>query len=66
MSLDFDNPASINDPRYWRERAEQAKLKAKQTTNPVAKASMLDAVEHYDSLAKLAKLLLSEGSYGAT
>jgi hypothetical protein len=62
----FDSPASINEPGYWRECAEEAKVKAEEMTNPVAKASTLEAAERYGSLAKLTELLLREGNYGAT
>jgi len=46
---------SINDPAYWRERAEEARRIAEQLVDAVAKDMMLDIARSYESLAKMAE-----------
>jgi hypothetical protein len=41
----------INDPAYWRERAEEARRIAEQLTDDFAKQTMLDIARCYDDLA---------------
>jgi hypothetical protein len=43
----------INDPAYWRERAEEARRIAKQLADPVSREMMLDIARSYDNLAKI-------------
>jgi hypothetical protein len=43
----------INDPAYWRERAEEARRIAEQLADAVAKDMMLDIARSYDNLAKI-------------
>lgn len=43
----------INDPAYWRERAEEARRIAEQLPDPVSKDAMLDISRSYDNLAKI-------------
>ena len=45
----------INDPAYWRERAEEARRIAEQLADAVAKDMMLDIARSYDNLAKIAE-----------
>src|SRR5215470_10639539 len=45
----------INDPAYWRERAEEARRIAEQLVDAVAKDMMLDIARSFDSLAKIAE-----------
>jgi hypothetical protein len=48
-------PASphFRGPSHWRERAEEARVKADQLIDPEAKASMLKAVRFYEHLAEV-------------
>jgi hypothetical protein len=43
----------INDPAYWRERAEEARHIAKQLADTISKETMLDIARSYDKLAKI-------------
>jgi hypothetical protein len=43
----------INDPAYWRERAEEARRIAEQLADAVAKQTMLEIARSYDNLAEL-------------
>jgi hypothetical protein len=43
----------INDPAYWRERAEEARRIAEQLADAVAKQTMHDIARSYDNLAEL-------------
>jgi len=43
----------INDPAYWRERAEEARRIAEQLAEAVAKQTMLDIARSYDNLGKI-------------
>jgi len=40
----------INDPAYWRERAEEARRIAEQLADPVAKQTMLEIANSYDKV----------------
>ena len=44
-----------NDPRYWIERAEKARLVAEKMTDPVLKQMMLDVAAGYERLAMRAE-----------
>jgi hypothetical protein len=48
-------PHSFNDPKHWRQRAEEARVHAEQMKDPVAKRMMLQIVEDYEKLAKRAE-----------
>jgi len=43
----------INDPAYWRERAEEARRIAEQLADAAAKQTMLEIANSYDNLAVL-------------
>ena len=43
----------INDPAYWRERADEARRIAEQLADAVAKQTMLEIANSYDALAVL-------------
>jgi len=46
---------SFNDPKHWRERAEEARAHAGQMTDPEAKRMMLGIAEDYEKLARRAQ-----------
>jgi hypothetical protein len=46
---------SINDPKHWRDRAEEARAHAEQMTDRDAKQTMLEIAEQYEMLAKRAE-----------
>jgi hypothetical protein len=46
---------AINDPKYWRYRAEEARAMAESMTKPEAKQLMLNVVADYEKLAKRAE-----------
>jgi hypothetical protein len=41
-----------NDSKYWRGRAAEARAKANQMRDPVAKGIMLEIAESYDRIAE--------------
>jgi hypothetical protein len=41
----------LNDPEYWRSRAEEARAVAVQMTDPRTKAIMLSIAQDYEKLA---------------
>jgi hypothetical protein len=43
----------INDPAYWRERAEKARRTAEQLADAFAKQTLLDIAHSYEKLAAL-------------
>jgi hypothetical protein len=45
----------IYDPKYWHERAEEARGHAKRLADPKTKRRMLKMVEQYEKLAKRAE-----------
>jgi hypothetical protein len=46
---------SINDPKHWRERAEEARVHAEHLTDHDAKRRMLSIADEYEELAKRAE-----------
>jgi len=48
----------INDPKYWRKRAEQARTAAGELTDPDSKRRMLRMANDYEKLARRAELRL--------
>src|SRR5262249_12456262 len=45
----------INDPKHWRERAQEARVHPEQITDPESKKAMLRIAEDYEKLAKRAE-----------
>jgi hypothetical protein len=45
----------LNDPKYWRKRAEEARAVAVQMMDPHTKAVMLGIAQDYEKLAKRAE-----------
>ena len=46
-------PMSLNDPKYWRQRAQEARSLAALMTDPKAKRMMASITEDYERLAKI-------------
>jgi hypothetical protein len=49
-------------PRYWRDRAEEARIQADQMRDPAAKRIVLAIAENYDQLAKQAAARMRSGA----
>jgi hypothetical protein len=50
----------INDPKHWRERAEEARAVAGQLTDEKSREAMLRIAKDYDQLAERAKRRLQD------
>jgi len=50
---------SINDPAYWRQRAEEARRTAGQVDDPLAKKTLLDIARSYEQLSILTQTRLT-------
>jgi hypothetical protein len=48
-------PPKIDDPAYWRRRADEARRVADEVGDPVAKQTMLEIAISYEQLAALAE-----------
>ena len=45
------DPSRVNDPKHWRDKAEEARAKADGMTDPQAKETMEHVAEDYERLA---------------
>jgi hypothetical protein len=45
----------FNDPKHWRERAQEARATAEQIPDPDARQKMQEIAESYDRLARRAE-----------
>ena len=52
----------INDPKHWRERAEEARVHAEQLTDEKAKKAMLRIASDYEELARRAERRLKQAT----
>jgi hypothetical protein len=50
----------INDPKYWRDRAEETRTHAEQMRDPNSRRRMLRIAEDYEELAKRAERRLKK------
>lgn len=53
------NDGDVPDPNYWRARAEEARTKADQLDDVVAKAQMIDRADEFDMKAERAAVVLA-------
>ena len=53
-SISMSAEATVNDPAYWRQRAEEARTVADQLSDPIAQKAMLEIAASYEALADLA------------
>ena len=51
----MDRRSFLNDPRHWRERAEEARTRADQIGDPKSKNAMLRIAHDYELLAERAE-----------
>ena len=49
------NRSFLNDPKHWRDRAEEARTRADQLDDPQSKSAMLRIADDYERLAKRAE-----------
>jgi hypothetical protein len=52
--------SSINDPKHWRDRAEQMRVLAGQMHDSESRRTMLTIVEEYEKLAARAEIRLGQ------
>jgi hypothetical protein len=50
-----DRQSFLNDPKHWRERAEEARTRADQISDPQSKNAMLRIAHDYELLAERAE-----------
>jgi hypothetical protein len=55
IRLDSVSPSFINDPKHWRDRAQESRARAEQLDDLEAKATMLRIAADYDQLAERAE-----------
>jgi hypothetical protein len=56
---------ALNDPDYWRQRAEESRALAKQISDKTAKQAMFSIADDCEKLAARASLRLNEAISGA-
>jgi len=47
-------PSFLNDPAHWRDRADEARTRADQMSDPQCKSAMLRVAKEYELLAERA------------
>jgi hypothetical protein len=52
--------SGINDPKHWRDRAQQMRVLAAQTQDPESRRAILTIVEEYEKLATRAEIRLGQ------
>jgi len=50
----------INDPKYWRDRAEEARTHAEHLSDPESRRRMLRIAKDYEELARRAERRLKQ------
>jgi len=60
LDQEFVVPLLFNDPKHWRERAEEARRHAEQMADAEAKRTMLGIADSYEQLARKAEARLAE------
>jgi hypothetical protein len=48
-------PVRINDPAYWRQRADEARRMADELTDPLARQAIMEVAAAYERLAQIAE-----------
>ena len=52
--------SNVNDPKHWRDRAEEMRVLAEQMQDADSKRMMLNIVEEYEKLATRAEVRLGQ------
>ena len=55
----------FNDPKYWHQRAEEARAMAKQMSSELSKKTMLKVADDYDGLAVKAAIRSMDETKGS-
>jgi hypothetical protein len=55
----------FNDPKYWHQRAEEARAMAKQMSSELSKTMMLKVADDYDGLAVKAAIRSMDETKGS-
>lgn len=55
LTTPMANSSMKNDPKHWRQLAQEARAAADQLDDPVAKRTMLEIAESYEELASIAE-----------
>ena len=51
----MNKPSPIDDPAYWRQKADEARRMADQLADPESKQTMMEIAAAYEQLAKIAE-----------
>lgn len=60
-----DATPHFNDPRHWRDRAEEARILAEQMNDDLSRQMMRQIAEDYEKLAVRASIRLGAGTKAA-
>ena len=58
-------PPQFNDPKYWHQRAEEARAMSKQMSSELSKKMMLKVADDYDGLAVKAAIRSMDETKGS-